>query len=736
MADKVAAAVAAAMAEPLKASATANDPMASSSPSRLSSPIAQNSAGHGAVTVIAPLKPLRRSAAASARDITAPASVVATASAAAAGTAARIRAAVAGCPTSRTPLQASAVLSDSPPRSTSTAPVAATDSKPLRRLTVCVRLHPPVFFGEGCIVARLGHTGEGGRVVEPRMITSWPYEACLSGLRADSLLRLSVFSSPTAATSQGCEMLRRPRQFANVFVPLQRVIEKGMSLSFCTLWLAVQELTEDATEEEVYDPETSFALSLQRGQQLETPKLGVSLKLSDEEASEDDRLSMFSVVDMYADALALVYQKAESALAQRSAKVSSLFDKVDAQEMRESERVEQVREEHQLELAAMRGTLEERQQKLDKLANELHTATLAGRAHQRRIARLQEEVGLAATARHCPSFEGSPLPRSPSVSGCTGGGRDWIDIDCASAGTVVSSEFASSLQRAERVAERERCRARALEKELRETRQYLDEALAERHQEAEAPAPEQKQLVGDAGPAAAYAETIVQLQREIGGLAKSRSDARRRTTLLEQQLLEEKRRVHELERRLDSEEKTHCAPFGAIRGKPLQETLRGDEPSAVVGCRDTGVAALLRQQRDENLDLHEELRRLRAEVCRARADLAPVRDENVRLTTEIRALLRSRLSQAESTLANRQQRPGGRSPIPQESARRTPRTAQSARTRIRSIPSSTLHTESNEKLDWFGNPRATSVPISDSSLDPPQVQERALRRGQRSRTML
>jgi chromosome segregation ATPase len=202
------------------------------------------------------------------------------------------------------------------------------------------------------------------------------------------------------------------------------------------------------------------------------------------------------------------------------------------------------------------------------------------------------------------------------------------------------------LLRAERIAEKERCRARFLEKDLKSTRAELEEALSELHEAEQASRSsnavhEEIEISPEAGTPV-QEETIRKLRREVGQLAKSRNDTRRRSAFLEQQLLEERRRTELLEQKnLDIQAQSQASPQSA-RGsrQATRQSSQGNDGSNPEWPIDSDV----RRLQAENTELSQELRRARTDACRARAEVAPLKEENVRLSAEIRAILKSRLS--------------------------------------------------------------------------------------------
>jgi len=510
-----------------------------------------------------------------------------------------------------------------------TAAISRSDGTVARPLTVLMRLHQPAFFGFDNIEARLTED----RSSWEKRIVQWPHDVELQ-LDVDAVLRLTLVdrrlsvSPPPDDSPLSAPNIGPP--FATVCIPMFRVLQPSMSLSFCTIWLGVEERPHDSSGPSRGDHDAvdrSFSESVRRGQELESPKVGITLKVSDNQAAEHDRLSMFGVVDMYADALGLVYQKADAICAELRAQIKSLDGLVidsaarsaDATTRTEhSQEVDALRE----EVESLRQALQRQQQRGDSLNDEVHTLKLARKNMQKRIDKLQSE---AATAG-----------RSEKISNSLLCGEDLGD----------SSVFAETLRRAEHLAERERSKSRALEKDLREVRHELAEALSERQKAPEmagitlAETKKASMQVTEEAVASSVKlqeEVLQRLRREVGSLTKAKNDARRRSALLEQQLRASKRQCEDQEHTLA---KGECGAVG--------EAMKPSTESAT--CAETHSQRL----HEENLRLHEELRRARADACRARADLAPVRDENIRLSAEIRAILASQTRASEEALARGQ----------------------------------------------------------------------------------
>eukprot|EP00928_Gymnodinium_smaydae_P019819 TRINITY_DN17630_c0_g1_i1.p1 TRINITY_DN17630_c0_g1~~TRINITY_DN17630_c0_g1_i1.p1 ORF type:complete len:746 (-),score=175.11 TRINITY_DN17630_c0_g1_i1:33-2270(-) len=570
------------------------------------------------------------------------------------------------------PATSPAALASSPAMQFSNGPAGQ------RLMTAIVNFHVPVFFPVRRVTLRLTErTGQ----TEERLITQYPHEVTLN-LRPDAVLRIEL-------TPSGPSLLG-PEAFAPLVIPLRKVVEEGMALSFCTLWLGVSTVRgvalnfASASDEEL---DQDFVRALMRGQDLEAPKIGIGLKFYDSYAAEADRLSMFSVVDMYSEAVAQVYLKAEAVLRERAAAeadarrlpaaAADTLAKSEARAEAAVEAAEAARAEAAAKAAevaeeaarASEAALRERDGRIAALLADVHTLRLARKDLQRRLTKAQEEALLAWKGAAC-SGGGSSAPVSRARGetlrrGDAGEGSSAL-ASRARGETPRRGDAGEAQQRAEKVAERERMRARGLEKELREVRKQLQELLAERaaaaENEAECAASAAKAVVEDPEEQMALqgtlqqeeprqsakqeAATILALRKEVGSLAKSRSTARRRVGLLEQQLLEARRQGHELERRLEEVEHERSVFDSAVPGGvgPASRLLYRQD-----SYEEGGSSSQLHRLREENVDLHEELRRVRAENCRSRADLAPLRDENARLNAELRELLRSRLQRAEET---------------------------------------------------------------------------------------
>eukprot|EP00929_Paragymnodinium_shiwhaense_P057641 TRINITY_DN28855_c0_g2_i1.p1 TRINITY_DN28855_c0_g2~~TRINITY_DN28855_c0_g2_i1.p1 ORF type:complete len:499 (-),score=119.54 TRINITY_DN28855_c0_g2_i1:617-2113(-) len=475
-------------------------------------------------------------------------------------------------------------------------PDFALGSRTAKSLTTRIMFHPPVFFAGRRVTARFAD--DEGQV--DKLITEWPAEVTLR-LRPNSVLRVSLFSAPTS--SQPGEAAAEPDIcHAPAYIPIQKVMEGGMSLSFCTLWLAVEGTASEAivpsSAEEVDD---MFSTALRRGQELEAPKIGITLKLADDETAEADRLSMFSVVDMYAEAIALIYQRADEKLSWQAVRLNTLEARATSQTADIELDVQQMRQDleeaFRVQTDSLRLDCDEKQKLNDHLSAEVHTLRLARKDLQRRIARLQEEVMLAwktPGAQH-GGLTPSSKARTPRSATDTIDDKDSVCESSMDALTHISHsglDSASAIQRAERVAERERRKARALEKELDVLRQELRDVI---RQGGEAATPEEavstpqssasmlmdsRLLLEDANTAAcvrAQAEMILQLKREVGSLAKSRNEMRRKRDLLEQQLIEARRKHHELERKLEEHEQAIASPLfvpsasGAVTSTSFQE---------------------------------------------------------------------------------------------------------------------------------------------------------------------
>jgi len=276
--------------------------------------------------------------------------------------------------------------------------------------------------------------------------SQFPSNASLS-LNLSAVLRLVLYIVDGAESSPGGVF------YSQVYIPMEKVIESGMSLSFCTLWLGCIEQGEKDFPKVTETKKMSayFTDALQKGQELLHPKIGVSVKIYDDE-NDEDRLSMFGIVNMYESAMAQLYGKVETimkeklllvetletSVAQRNSQIQDLMkqhrEHLDVNEIQkfaaESEKAE--------ELKKMQEIVDEKMQHIETLRTDIHTLKLARRG-------TQSELG--------------KLKKSDKSSLCS----------------QTREKQAVLVKRVQIVAEKERQKTRILEKEVQALKQQLED---------------------------------------------------------------------------------------------------------------------------------------------------------------------------------------------------------------------------------------------------------------------
>lgn len=519
-------------------------------------------------------------------------------------------------------------------------------------LAVSMLLHRPAFLA-GLLEAAAIPCASGGHVTavlttpggswreELGPVAEWPREVVLY-LHADTVLLLSLFLTPEGMP----QLAGQARHLATVCAPMWCVIEQETSVSFCTLWLGLEASQEPVRLATSFDTnivaeeaERGFSRAVESGRELTQPKVGITFKVAEQEALEVDRLSMFSVVDIYAAELAGLYSRAEAAfLRERSAEAAAAQDCLEAE-------------------------VRKRQQHVEALKVELQSLALARREALRRASRSQEE-----TVRLWRGASLGRLAAGEQQAAASGSAAAVLQVAAGPTAEVLGYACTTAIKRAERVAEQERLRARALQQELDATRQRLATVLAERQEELGTPrlaaagatarslsrqTPRTGPVAEVEGPASSREQekTILKLRREVGALVKTRSEQRRHLALMEQRLGEAQQQCLELERRLgDAQAADVAVPPEGVESQEAR-------------CPSRAEAQLQWRLHEENVRLHEKLVHSRSELRRARADVAPLRDEKCRLSAELSALLRSRASGAEELRARlAPQRPERREP--------------------------------------------------------------------------
>eukprot|EP00933_Yihiella_yeosuensis_P040972 TRINITY_DN35401_c0_g1_i1.p1 TRINITY_DN35401_c0_g1~~TRINITY_DN35401_c0_g1_i1.p1 ORF type:complete len:681 (-),score=157.97 TRINITY_DN35401_c0_g1_i1:129-2171(-) len=534
------------------------------------------------------------------------------------------------------------------------APETTSTALPSRYLTIAILLHPPVFL-------------DGRRPLVQLFVDNKITESCIVEFPHEIVLRLPVDAviSITLAVPELIPPWKEelatgpsrspPVKVATAYIPLRKVVDSNMSLSFCTLWMGLEDWAPRAKQwhPDRVEVDRRFTRALEIGRRtFEVPKLGITLKVADDEASEADQLSMFSVVDMYARELASVFIRAEDTLKSFQDEAQGARREVEYRALGCAAEVESVRDD-----------LHAQRKRCENLSSEVHTLRLARRDLQRKLAKQQEEatftwrsVGLYAHPQcECGTSSSSTCPGTGSAADSSGADSARRLIKTVSDATKPKASAAAALQRAERVAERERQRARDMTKEIEVLKGQLEEALADRElfeaKAAMAEASAREAAVEDVHStkglpqsAGAQAEEILRLRREIGALSRAKAQARRQITLLEQQLLEAQQQSHELERRSEMESQT--SPTAGCFEEVKYETNGSSNSTSTCD-----LSKVNHQLRSQNIDLHEELLRCRGELQRARADLQPLKEENYRLQAEIETVLKDKLEASEQAAA-------------------------------------------------------------------------------------
>lgn len=323
------------------------------------------------------------------------------------------------------------------------------------------------------------------------------------------------------------------------------------------------------------------------------------------------------------------------------------------------------------------------QKRNEKLSTEVNTLRLARKDMQRRFARLQQELAIAWRGRALPEgnaqapgailAQGNASNEEGNVSSLDPEANSECVVDTNADSNrpfeMMPTHLNDHLSRAERVAEKERTRARGLEKDLQHIRQELEDTLTQLHQAESSRRSGSEEMRSEYDEAGADTnlrdreETILKLRREVGQMSKSRSDLRKRFAYLEQQFLEEKKRNDNLEGKMlelqagfqhsrpSSAREFQSPPRSARSSTARSPSSSGKQGRAVVSSAEKNSE--LRALREENARLLEELRRSRSDTCKARAEVAPLREENLRLSAEIRAILQSRLTSSEEAMERR-----------------------------------------------------------------------------------
>eukprot|EP00397_Hematodinium_sp_SG-2012_P002920 GEMP01002928.1.p1 GENE.GEMP01002928.1~~GEMP01002928.1.p1 ORF type:complete len:1090 (-),score=267.27 GEMP01002928.1:812-4081(-) len=378
-------------------------------------------------------------------------------------------------------------------------------------LSVLLKFYPPTFFPQEYVFSAL--LDETAKVLHK--ITQWPSECTLS-LRSDTILRLAMYTVDHDDATPGGTF------FSQVYIPMERVIENGTSLSFCTLWLGCLEQNEHEfpAVEDVSKVNTCFSESLLKGQDLLAPKVGVSVKIYDE--SDNDRLAMFGIVDMYEYAIAQLYGKVERAMTEKMLQM----DKLDASVSERNTQINDIMEKHSEQLSGneteltllrtekvdditrLQEQMDEKDLKLEALSAEVHTLKLARRDTVRKLEKIKsgEEPLLVLESREDPT-----------------------DI----------------AKRAQQVAEKERQKTRGLEKELKKLKQRFRE-LEEETEAAQAP------LMQPILTSTRFQEEEVRkLQREVAQLSKGKIDAQRKKKQAETNMEQMKAKLTDMTQLLD-----------------------------------------------------------------------------------------------------------------------------------------------------------------------------------------
>lgn len=543
-------------------------------------------------------------------------------------------------------------MSASPVRSNSSAPTGSVEP---RSFTATLRLFAPVFFPASAkgITAKL--LDEDGLVAH--RITQWPCDVTLA-LRPDTILRVVILHSPPASERSRATTLEEELYYSTLCVPMSKVIEGGMALSFCTLWMGVVERNEADTpnlsnREAV---ERDFAECLSLGQDLTHPKLGISVKIFDGEATEAERASMFSIVDMYENALAGVYSKAESGVTELQSQVQMLerelvqrdaiIDQARSEQVELEQRAQcevlMARQEKRDEANAVNKLLGDKQRRIEALSAEVHTLKLARKNDQRKITNLQKESEAKRGIYLGGAFL-SGVQRAVNHLPYSHNNADVDDQQSTGDGQQPVSDNAA-IRRVHELADREKQKTQQLEKELKAVRQQLNEAKARQQSSDKSKADAMPDSPGNAHAVDSdnasqtpanletrfQAEQILALHKQIASLSKSRSDQSRRVMQLEQQLLEARQRADSLEQEMARVRTAGQKDLDVQRSKTVQ-TMRTIQDEA------RSMEEELQRKQQENQHLRDELQRAQSAVQEMQKELGPARMENNKLLTELNA---------------------------------------------------------------------------------------------------
>jgi len=296
-----------------------------------------------------------------------------------------------------------------------------------------LKFYQPIFFPHQYVCATL--IDEQDKVLH--RVTQFPSNVSLS-LNLSTGLRLVLYIIDGAEFSLGGEF------YSQVYIPMEKVIENGMSLSFCTLWLRRIEQGEKDFPKVTETKKMSayFTDALQKGQELLHPKIGVSVKKFDDE-NDEDRLSiamaqLYGKVETITKEKLSIIESLKTSVGQRNSQIQDLMkqhrEHLDVNEIQkfaaESEKAE--------ELKKMQEIVDEKMQHIETLRTDIHTLKLARRG-------TQSELG--------------KLKKSDKSSLCS----------------QTREKQAVLVKRVQIVAEKERQKTRILEKEVQALKQQLED---------------------------------------------------------------------------------------------------------------------------------------------------------------------------------------------------------------------------------------------------------------------
>eukprot|EP00452_MALV-II_sp_L67-6_P000135 gene135-27_t len=354
-------------------------------------------------------------------------------------------------------------------------------------------------------------------------------------LPPETVLRVAVERRDGSGETQRC---------AALWVPLRKVTQSELGISFVTLWLGVDtKAREDAVDPRA-DPrayhakvERDFQAAITRGLDVGAPKVGISVKVVRADRCVADAQHTFGVVGMYENALASLHARVEDALRKRDARIAAL--------MRGKQR------------AAEETRVGSPPPARGELALGLDASP---RAVEPRVPPCVADAGLRrARARQGRRGGSDSSPGSPKSGAGSPGGR-------SSGGSPRTSSSPRGAQLRQLLciersvlAERERGEAPSF------ASPRLDAGSPEKRNPSAAPtAPRalagprdppqgvaRPQVSSDATLSHDAAAELARLQKEVGSLLVDRSEQRQKFTQLKQQQTEQARCVQSLEQQLE-----------------------------------------------------------------------------------------------------------------------------------------------------------------------------------------